>query len=65
MVSVVSMAVKLERKILPPKAEDLPYSVLLISAGHDSLSLSPPFSLGGNAGNCSTLALKQSYLKQK
>lgn len=51
MVSVVSMVVKLERKILPPKAEDLPYSVLLISSGHDSLS--PPFSLGGNVGNCS------------
>lgn len=65
MVSVVSMAVKLKRKILPPEAEGLPYSVLLISAGHHSLSLSPPFSLGGNVGNCSTFSLKAKLLKAK
>lgn len=44
------MVIKLERKVLPCTAEDLPYSVLLISADHASLSLSPPFFFGGNAG---------------
>lgn len=34
------MVVKPKNQILPPTAEDLPYSVLLVSAGHASLSLS-------------------------
>ena len=49
--TVVSMVIKRKKEILPPAAEDLPYSVLLISAGHASLSL--PSSFGGNVRICS------------
>lgn len=37
---MVSTVIKSKREILLPTAEDLPYSVLLMSAGHASLSLS-------------------------
>lgn len=48
--TVVSTIIKAKREILLPPVEDLPHSVLLVSAGHASLtlSLSLPFSLGGH-----------------
>lgn len=55
------MIIKPKNKILPPTVEDLPYSVLLVSAGHASLSLSlsPLVRMLEFVLYCFTFSLKQ------